>query len=80
MKRIYQAPTEEADLLELDLFEEKWGKKYPSALKSWRNNWCQLSTFYKYPPAIRNTITGWHEMFGQLMILFGDRIQPGDYT
>ena len=24
----------------LNGFDEKWGKKYPSALKSWRNNWC----------------------------------------
>ena len=126
MKRVYQSPTEEAGLLELDRFEETWGKKYPAALKSWRNNWNELSTFYKYPPAIRKmiyttnrienfnrslrkttkaksaypsdtallkslylaiqditetwcTISGWHEIFGQLMILFGDRIKPGDY-
>lgn len=43
MKMIYNAPTEEAGLLELDRFEEKWGRKYPSALKSWRNNWSELS-------------------------------------
>ena len=40
-KLIYQAPAEEAGLLELDRFEEKWGKKYPSALKSWRDNWIE---------------------------------------
>ena len=25
-------------------------------------------------------ISGWHEMFGQLTLLFGDRIQPGDFA
>jgi putative transposase len=56
MKKIYQAPTEEAGLMELDAFEEKWGKKYPAALRSWRENWVELSAFFKYPPAIRRLI------------------------
>lgn len=126
MKLIYQAPSEAASLVELDKFEEKWGKKYPAALKSWRDNWCELSTFFKYPAEIRKMIyttnrienfnrglrkvtkakaaypsdiallkslylaiqditakwgkiQGWHGMFGQLVIIFGDRIQSGDY-
>ncbi len=42
--------------MKLDSFEEKWGKKYPAALKSWRDNWCDLSTFFKYPQDIRKMI------------------------
>jgi transposase-like protein len=43
-------------LLELDRFEEKWGPKYPAGVKSWRKNWSELSTFFKYPKDIRKII------------------------
>lgn len=56
MKAIYQASTEELALKNLDAFEEKWGNKYASSVASWRNNWAQLSTFFKYPPEIRKMI------------------------
>ncbi len=38
------------------MVEAKWGKKYPLALKSWRNNWANISVFFKYPEEIRKTI------------------------
>lgn len=56
LKEVYQAPTEELALENLDAFEEKWGKKYPSSVASWRNNWPQLSTYFKYPQEIRKII------------------------
>ena len=56
LKAIYQAPTEELALEKLDDLEENWGKKYPSSVASWRNNWPQLSTFFKYPQEIRRII------------------------
>ena len=56
MKAIYTAPNEEAGLDALDRLEEKWGARYAYAIKSWRNNWPCLSTFYKYPPEIRRLI------------------------
>jgi len=37
----------------MDDLEEKWGRKYPPVIKSWRDNWERLTTFYKYPQAIR---------------------------
>jgi putative transposase len=40
----------------LDEFEAQWGKKYPLAVKSWRVNWNELSTMFKYPPEIRKLI------------------------
>ena len=56
LKEIYQASTEELALENLDQLEEKWGKKYPSSVASWRNNWPQLSTYFKYPAEIRKII------------------------
>lgn len=56
LKQVYQAATEEAALENLDRLEENWGKKYPSSIASWRNNWPQLSTYFKYPPEIRKLI------------------------
>ncbi|VAX26145.1 Transposase [hydrothermal vent metagenome] len=56
LKPVYKAPTEEAGLLALDKLEEKWGKKYPYPIKSWRNNWDNLAVFFKYPEEIRRLI------------------------
>ena len=56
LKAIYQATTEEQALENLDELEETWGKKYPSSVASWRNNWPQLSTYFKYPAEIRKII------------------------
>ena len=47
LKFVYQAPTEEAGLIELDNLNLKWGEKYPYPIKSWRNNWENLSVFFK---------------------------------
>ena len=56
LKVIYQAPSEEMALEALDALEETWGKKYSASVASWRNNWPQLSTFFKYPAEIRKII------------------------
>lgn len=56
LKPVYKAPTEEIALAALDEFEAKWGKKYPLGVKSWRVNWTELSTMFKYPPEIRKLI------------------------
>lgn len=56
LKPIYQATSK--DLAEENLLklEEKWGKKYPLVIKSWNNNWHNLSSYFKYPPEIRKMI------------------------
>lgn len=56
LKPIYKATTEEMALLELDRFEETWGSKYPLIIRSWRNNWEELATFFKYSPEIGKLI------------------------
>jgi transposase-like protein len=66
LKSIYQAETK--DLAEYNLLklEEKWGAKYPIVIKSWNNNWDNLSTYFKYSAEIRrliyttNPIEGFH--------------------
>ena len=49
LKAVYKAPTEDLALTNLGIFEEKWGKKYPMCVNSWKNNWTELSTYFKYP-------------------------------
>lgn len=56
LKTVYKAPTEEIALSNLDEFEEKWQKKYPMCVSSWRNNWAELSTYFKYPQEMRTLI------------------------
>lgn len=56
LQPIYKAPTEEAALDELEQFEKTWGGKYPLIVRSWRNNWDELATFFKYSPEIRKLI------------------------
>lgn len=56
MKNIYKAPTKEAAEQYLEEFGQKWDVKYPYISKSWRNNWEELSTFFKYPEEIRRLI------------------------
>jgi putative transposase len=66
VKLVYQAVNKELAEVQLNALEEKWGKKYPIVIKSWRNNWHKLSTFFKYAADIRriiyttNTIEGFH--------------------
>jgi transposase-like protein len=55
-KQIYTAPNEEAGLVALERFGDIWSKKYGYAVKSWKENWPELSTFFKYPPEIRRII------------------------
>ncbi|WP_291588758.1 IS256 family transposase [Bacteroides sp.] len=56
LKNIYNAPTKEAAKMELDNFEQKWGAKYPYAIRSWRNNWEELTVFFDFPVEIRKII------------------------
>ena len=67
LKTVYQADTK--DLAEYNLLqlEEKWGKQYPMVIKSWQQNWDNLSTYFKYSSEIRkliyttNPIEGFHK-------------------
>ncbi|GBF21622.1 transposase, Mutator family [Arenibacter sp. NBRC 103722] len=56
MKNIYDAPTQSAAKAALEDFAEKWEHKYSYAIKSWRDNWEELTTFYEFPLEIRKII------------------------
>ena len=56
LKTVYQANTEEQALNQLAIFKDKWGKQYPTAVRSWEENWDILSTYYDYPVEIRKII------------------------
>lgn len=56
LKPVYQAINEEEGMAALLRFTEKWGKQYPSCVKSWNDNWDILSTFFAYPAELRRII------------------------
>jgi putative transposase len=56
LRTIYTADTEEMALLNLEDFEGRWNGKYPHISRSWRKNWSELSTFFKYSPPMRKLI------------------------
>jgi putative transposase len=56
LRNVYTAGTEEAALLSLEDFEDRWNKKYPHIARSWRNNWTELSTFFKYSQELMKLI------------------------
>jgi putative transposase len=56
LKLVYQASTLELAETNLNKLEDKWKNKYPSSIKSWQDNWTQLSAYFAYPKEIRKMI------------------------
>ena len=56
LKAVYAAVDENAALDALEVFAERWDKKYPKISASWRDNWPNLSTYFKFPQEIRRLI------------------------
>ena len=56
LKRVYAAVDEPSALDALEDFAGKWDKKYPKISKSWRDNWANLSTYFKFPEEVRRLI------------------------
>jgi putative transposase len=56
MKAIYNAPNRDAASAALNDLDNKWGGKYGYAIKSWRNNWEELTAFLDFPLEIRKII------------------------
>ncbi|UWV48057.1 IS256-like element ISCth4 family transposase [Acetivibrio thermocellus] len=53
LKRIYTAPNEKAGYDQMLEVSEKWEKKYPAAMKSWKSNWDVICPFFKYSEELR---------------------------
>jgi putative transposase len=66
LKKVYQALTMEEAEMAFEEFKYKWGKKHPIVIRSWENNWVELTAYFKYPYEIRriiyttNTVEGYH--------------------
>jgi putative transposase len=66
LRPVYQARTREDGETHLHQLAEKWGDRYPAAIRSWENHWTELSTFFDFPAQIRrliytnNAIEGYH--------------------
>lgn len=56
LKPVYQAVDEADARQKLDELDAKWGRKYAPVVKSWRDNWERLTTYYQYPEAIRKVM------------------------
>ena len=56
MKLIYDAPTKQAARAALEDFASRWNHKYPYAIKSWEDNWDELTVFFDFPVEIRKII------------------------
>jgi transposase-like protein len=56
LKIVYTAINKEIALQELELFKEKWQGKYKYAIKSWEDNWDNLSNYFEYPLELRKII------------------------
>ena len=66
LKTVYQALTLEEAKMAFTAFSDKWGNKHPIVIRSWENNWLELTTYCRYPYDIRriiyttNIIEGYH--------------------
>ena len=56
LKGIYKAVNEDVAIENLLSLKDKWSNKYPNAVKSWEDNWDNLSTFFAFPDNIRRII------------------------
>ena len=56
LKSVYGAINREMAYDALEEFARKWGSKYGYAIKSWQNNWDELTAYFDYPEEIRRII------------------------
>ena len=66
LKFVYKAVNKNQAAIELDKLDNKWGDKYPIVIRSWRNNWEELTSYFAYDDRIRkliyttNAVEGFH--------------------
>ena len=56
LKQVYAAVDEPSAEEAMNRFAERWDKKYPKISASWRENWANLSTYFKFPEELRRLI------------------------
>lgn len=53
LKTIYTSKNEKMGYEQLQKIKEKWKNKYPTALKSWEENWDSICPFFSYSESVR---------------------------
>ena len=56
LKKVYRSSTRENALLALDVFDMKWGKKYPKIKQQWLEEWDELMAYMDYSESVRKMI------------------------
>ena len=56
LKSIYRAGNADLAREQLDGFEAKWGRQYPTIAPGWRRAWDYVTPLFAFPPAIRKLI------------------------
>jgi transposase-like protein len=82
LKPVYAALTREEAETALLKLSEKWGKKYAVAVRSWENNWTELSAYFDYPFELRriiyttNSVEGYHRQLRKVIKTKGAFTSP----
>lgn len=73
LRTVYQAATREEAETNLLHLGEQWGSKYPAAIRSWEQNWAEVSPYFDFPAEIRrliyttNTVEGDHRQVRKVL-------------
>ena len=59
LKPIYTATDDDHAQAELELFDEKWGARFPVITQAWLNAWEYVTPFLAFPAEVRRVI--YHE-------------------
>lgn len=72
LKLVYGAVNKDVAETELDNLDTKWGEQYPIVIKSWRENWNELSNYFQFTQPIRtliyttNAVEGYHRQIRKI--------------
>ena len=72
LKLVYGAVSKDVAETELDNLDTKWGEQYPIVIKSWRENWNELSNYFQFTQPIRtliyttNAVEGYHRQIRKI--------------
>jgi transposase-like protein len=73
LKTVYTASSREEAKANLARLGETWGEQYAIAVRSWENNWENLTTMFDFPKEIRrliyttNTVEGYHRQLRKVI-------------
>lgn len=56
LRKVYSAPNAEEAARQLDLFDEKWGERYPMIAEQWRTRWEHIIPFLSLPADLRRVV------------------------